>query len=94
MRIYDIRNWQFDTNRAYEDVAAPGGIIRSEYSILYGAVSLIFLVSGMQLTHEKFRQHITNWRLHAVTQSIGFLIIPAIQVGKSVSPPKVDGVQV
>jgi hypothetical protein len=64
------------------DVAAHGGVIKSEYSILYGAVAVIFLVSSLQLSYDKLRQNATNWRLHIITQGTSFLLIPAIQLGK------------
>ncbi|KND94850.1 putative membrane protein [Tolypocladium ophioglossoides CBS 100239] len=62
----------------FPSVAAHGGSIRSEYSILYGAVAFIFLVSGLQLAPDKLRQNATNWRLHVVVQGISFVVIPAI----------------
>ncbi|RYP08279.1 hypothetical protein DL764_002013 [Monosporascus ibericus] len=59
-----LRNWLifgfgFATLMAYlfPHVAAKGGAIRSEYSILYGAVALIFLINAMQLSPEKLREH-------------------------------------
>ncbi|KAK7918331.1 sodium bile acid cotransporter [Apiospora marii] len=60
----------------FPNVAARGGIIRSEYSVLYGVVGLIFFINGMQLSPDKLKQHITNWRLHILVQGIGFVIIP------------------
>jgi solute carrier family 10 (sodium/bile acid cotransporter), member 7 len=62
------------------EVACRGGYIRSEYSILYGAIALIFFINGMQLSPAKLREHITNWRLHLVVQGIGFVIIPVIMI--------------
>jgi predicted Na+-dependent transporter len=64
------------------DVAAHGGVIRSEYSIVYGAVAFIFLVSGLSLPFSKLRQNVTNWRLHIIVQGISFAVIPAIMLGK------------
>ena len=58
-------------------------MIRSEYSILYGVISLIFLINAMQLSPEKLREHALNWRLHFVVQGINLLVIPIIQTGKS-----------
>ncbi|KAK8057733.1 hypothetical protein PG996_011670 [Apiospora saccharicola] len=60
----------------FPNVAARGGIIRSEYSVLYGVIGLVFFINGMQLSPEKLKQHITNWRLHILVQGIGFIIIP------------------
>ncbi|OTB06930.1 hypothetical protein M426DRAFT_318647 [Hypoxylon sp. CI-4A] len=61
-------------------VAARGGIIRSEYSILYGGIALIFFINGMQLSPEKLKEHVTNWRLHIVVQGISLILIPVIQL--------------
>lgn len=50
---------------------------------MYGAVAIIFLVSGMQLSPQKLRLNLANWRLHIVTQGISFVIIPLIWLGES-----------
>lgn len=65
------------------DVASKGGIIRSEYSVLYGSVAIIFLISGLQLSPEKLRKNLSNWRLHILTQGISFILIPLIWLGMS-----------
>ncbi|KAJ6446520.1 sodium bile acid symporter [Purpureocillium lavendulum] len=62
----------------FPSVAAHGGAIRSEYSVLYGAVAFIFLVSGLQLAPAKLRANATNWRLHVVVQGISFVVFPAV----------------
>ncbi|WYZ40377.1 hypothetical protein EsH8_IV_000718 [Colletotrichum jinshuiense] len=62
----------------FPNVAARGGPIRSEYSIIYGGIAIIFLVSGMQLSHAKLRQNLTNWRLHIIVQGMSFIVIPVI----------------
>ncbi|CAG9972063.1 unnamed protein product [Clonostachys byssicola] len=64
----------------FPHVAAHGGVIRSEYSIVYGAVAFIFLVSGLSLPFSKLRQNVTNWRLHIIVQGISFAVIPAIML--------------
>lgn len=61
-------------------MAAKGGIIRSEYSILYGAIAVIFLINAMQLSPEKLKEHVMNWRLHIVVQGINLILIPIIQL--------------
>ena len=66
-----------------EEVASKGGIIRSEYSVLYGSVGIIFFVSGLQLSPEKLRMNLFNWRLHIITQGISFILIPLIWLGMS-----------
>lgn len=63
------------------DVAAPGGTIRAEYSIVYGDVAIIFLISGLQLSPAKLRENVTNWRLHAIVQGMSFIISPLIVLG-------------
>lgn len=68
-------------------MAAHGGTIRSEYSILYGAVAFIFLVSGLQLAPAKLRENATNWRLHIVVQGISFVVFPAAVLGRSLLLP-------
>ncbi|KAK2061181.1 sodium/bile acid cotransporter [Colletotrichum caudatum] len=62
----------------FPNVAARGGPIRSEYSIIYGGIAVIFLVSGLQLSHAKLRENLTNWRLHIIVQGISFIVIPVI----------------
>lgn len=62
----------------YQDFAATGGPIRPEFSILYGSVAIIFLISGLQLSPEKLRANLFNWRLHLIVQGISFIIIPVI----------------
>lgn len=63
-------------------------MLRSQYSILYGAVAIIFLISGLQLSPQKLRQNVFNWRLHILTQGISFVVIPLIWLGKRrTSPP-------
>ncbi|KAM0281342.1 hypothetical protein ACHAQH_003610 [Verticillium albo-atrum] len=65
-------------NGTQMDVAAKGGPIRSEYTIIYGAIALVFLISGLQLSPLKLREHATNWRLHLLVQGISFLAIPVV----------------
>ncbi|KAL2829147.1 putative sodium bile acid cotransporter [Aspergillus cavernicola] len=62
----------------FPNVAKHGGIIRSEYSILYGAVAIVFLISGLSIPQEKLVRQLFNWRLHALVQITSFLFIPAL----------------
>ncbi|KAL2213447.1 hypothetical protein CC79DRAFT_42568 [Sarocladium strictum] len=64
----------------FPSVAARGGPIRSEYTVIYGAVAIIFVISGLQLSPEKLRTHLTNWRLHMLVQGICFLLFPAVML--------------
>lgn len=65
-----------------KDVASTNGVIESQYSVLYGAVAIIFIVSGLQLSPKKLRENLTNWRLHILTQGISFVVIPVIWLSK------------
>ncbi|KAL7789944.1 SBF-like CPA transporter family domain-containing protein [Trichoderma ceciliae] len=60
----------------FPSVAEHGGVIRSEYSILYGAVAIIFLINGLQLPPDQLKQNLTNWRLHVMVQGTSFVVIP------------------
>ncbi|EPS44921.1 hypothetical protein H072_1077 [Dactylellina haptotyla CBS 200.50] len=60
------------------DVAKPHGYIHSEWSIIYGAVAIIFLVSGLSIQTEKLLVHFSNWRLHFMVQGFSFLFIPTV----------------
>lgn len=64
----------------FPDVAKHGGVIRSEYSILYGAMAVIFLISGLSIPRQKLLLHMLNWRLHVLVQVVSFLFIPALML--------------
>jgi sodium/bile acid cotransporter 7 len=49
-------------------------------------VSIIFLVSGLQLSHEKLRVNLSSWRLHVIVQGISFVLIPVIMLGLLLNP--------
>ena len=62
----------------FPSVAKHGGVIRSEYSVLYGVIAIIFLISGLSIPRQKLFSQFMNWRLHLVVQIISFLFIPAL----------------
>ncbi|EFW19600.1 sodium/bile acid cotransporter 7 [Coccidioides posadasii str. Silveira] len=64
----------------FPNVAKHGGIIHAEYSILYGAVAIIFLISGLSIAKEKLILQLLNYRVHILVQGISFLVVPAIMV--------------
>ncbi|KKA21110.1 Transmembrane protein, partial [Rasamsonia emersonii CBS 393.64] len=64
----------------FPNVASHGGIIRSEYSVLYGAVAVIFLISGLSIPRQKLVTHMFNWRLHVLVQVTSFIFVPALMV--------------
>ena len=67
----------------FTDVAARGGVIRSEYVIIYGGIALIFLISGLQLSPAKLKEHVLNVRLHILVQGISFIVFPVVLFGES-----------
>lgn len=62
----------------FPSVAKHGGVIRSEYSVLYGVIAIIFLISGLSIPRQKLFTQFMNWRLHLGVQVISFLFIPAL----------------
>jgi sodium/bile acid cotransporter 7 len=62
----------------FPNVAKHGGTIRSEYSIMYGVIAVIFLISGLSIPRQKLISHVLNWRLHLIVQGISFLFVPAL----------------
>lgn len=59
-------------------MARHGGVIRSEYNVLYGVIAIIFLISGLSIPRQKLFKQFLNWGLHIVVQVIFFLFIPAL----------------
>ncbi|OCF75057.1 sodium/bile acid cotransporter 7-B/bile acid cotransporter 7-B [Kwoniella mangroviensis CBS 8886] len=62
----------------FPNVAADGGVIRSEYSIKYGAIAIIFLITGLTLSTKSLYVQLRNWKLHLFTQLFSFLFFPAV----------------
>jgi len=62
----------------FPNVAKHGGIIRSQYSVMYGVIAIIFLISGLSIDRRKLVLQFMNWRLHLTVQVISFLFIPAV----------------
>ncbi|KAL4883467.1 putative sodium bile acid cotransporter [Aspergillus karnatakaensis] len=62
----------------FPNVAKHGGVIRSEYTVLYGAVAIVFLISGLSIPQDKLVRQLFNWRLHALVQITSFLFVPAV----------------
>lgn len=65
----------------FPSVGKQGGHIRSEYTITYGAVALIFFTSGLTLPFNKLVKHAKNVRLHIIVQITSFLITSAVFFG-------------
>ncbi|RCK56404.1 hypothetical protein Cantr_05511 [Candida viswanathii] len=66
---------------SYPQFAKQGGIIRAEYSIGYGAVAVIFLISGLSMSSKQLLVNALNWRAHFTVLSMSFLITSSIIFG-------------
>lgn len=89
-RVYDflLAQWFFlflgafvALAHLYPEFAKQGGTIRAEYSIGYGAVAVIFLVSGLSMATKDLFLNISHWRAHVTVLSSSFLITSAIIYG-------------
>ncbi|KAG0181952.1 hypothetical protein DFQ28_008215 [Apophysomyces sp. BC1034] len=66
---------------AFPNVGKAHGAIESQWSVKWGAVIVIFLLSGLGLEVRVMLQTILLWRLHLVVQVINFLILPFLAWG-------------
>lgn len=64
----------------FPSVAKQGGVIKSQYSVLYGAIALIFLISGLSIPRQKLFQQFGNVRLHVLVQLTSYIVVPAVVV--------------
>jgi sodium/bile acid cotransporter 7 len=65
----------------FPNVARKGGYIRAEWTIKWGAVVVIFLISGLSLRTKILAQTILRVRLHFLIQVINLIIIPFFVFG-------------
>ncbi|KAG8796264.1 hypothetical protein FRC16_009754 [Serendipita sp. 398] len=63
---------------AFPSVGKSGGYIRAEYTVKWGAIALIFLLTGLSLSTRHFLNQALNWHLHLVTQVISFFAFSAV----------------
>ena len=96
-RVYKVVKWVFDflveqwffcflgifIGLAYRfpEFAKLHGTIRAQYSIGYGAVAVIFLVSGMSMSSKDLLKNLLNWRAHFIVLTSSFLITSSIIYG-------------
>ncbi|KAG1678624.1 hypothetical protein FOA52_012631 [Chlamydomonas sp. UWO 241] len=66
---------------AVPNFGRTGGWIRSEYSVKYGAVIVIFLLSGMGLNTRVLLMAVKRLPLHTLIQAISLGVTPAIGFG-------------
>ncbi|PSK41039.1 hypothetical protein C7M61_000710 [Candidozyma pseudohaemuli] len=65
----------------FPEFAKQGGTVKAQYSIGYGAVAVIFLISGLSMTTKDLFSNIMHWRAHFTVLSSSFLITSAIIYG-------------
>lgn len=65
----------------FPNFACRGGLIRSEYSINYGAVAVIFFLSGLTMETKTLLQTLCLWKSHVFSQVFSFLITSSIMFG-------------
>lgn len=66
---------------SFPNFARQGGLIRAEYTISYGAVAIIFLISGLSMSTKSLLVNAANWRAHFTVLSMSFLITSSIIYG-------------
>lgn len=66
---------------AFPQVGKSNGVIQAQYTVKWGAVIVIFLVSGLGIDVRVMLRTILRWRLHLVVQSINFLVLPFVMYG-------------
>lgn len=70
---------RIDTHvRSYHPLIRLVLVIRSQYSIIYGVIAAIFLITGLTLSTPALFHQLANWRLHLFTQIFSFLFFSAI----------------
>ncbi|KAG2206772.1 hypothetical protein INT47_003714 [Mucor saturninus] len=65
----------------FPDVGRKNGYIRAEWSIKWGAVVIIFLISGLSLRTRILAQTLLRVRLHFLIQVINLIMIPFFVFG-------------
>lgn len=66
---------------AFPQVGKANGIIEAQYTVKWGAVIVIFLLSGLGLEVRVMLHTILRWRLHLVVQVINFIFMPFFMYG-------------
>lgn len=57
-------------------LGTKGGYLKPEYTVKYGAVSVIFLISGLTLKTDDIFNTFTHYKLHLFIQVFTFLVFP------------------
>ncbi|KAG2218400.1 hypothetical protein INT45_011588 [Circinella minor] len=65
----------------FPDVGKTNGTIQAQYTIKWGAVIIIFLLSGLGIDVRVMLKTFLKWRLHLVIQGNNFLVMPFLMYG-------------
>lgn len=63
---------------AYPELGKKYGLIAAQYTISFGAVIVMFILTGMSLQTKVLLTAATRWRLHLMTQCVSLGLIPAV----------------
>jgi len=66
---------------AFPQVGKANGDIQAQYTVKWGAVIVIFLLSGLGLEVSTMLRTILRWRLHLIVQAINFILLPFVMYG-------------
>jgi sodium/bile acid cotransporter 7 len=66
---------------AFPQVGKAHGDIEAQYTVKWGAVIVIFLLSGLGLEVSVMLKTILRWRLHLIVQVINFILLPFVMYG-------------
>lgn len=75
LAVFVVLAWRFP------EFAKQGGTVKAQYSISYGAVAVIFLISGLSMTTKDLFANIMHWRAHFTVLTSSFLITSSIIYG-------------
>lgn len=60
------------------DVARRGGHLASQYTFSFGALALIFFISGLTMDTRALWRNLGSWKMHAITQGMCFILTPIV----------------
>ncbi|CAH1099525.1 unnamed protein product [Psylliodes chrysocephalus] len=64
----------------YPKLGSKQGPLRTEYTVKYGAVFIIFLISGLSLKTDSIFRTLQQYKLHSFIQLFTFLFVPIFAV--------------
>ena len=65
-------------SRVAPDVARNGGYLASQYTFSYGALALIFVITGLTMETRQLYRSVFMWRVHIISQGISFVLFPLV----------------